>query len=368
MSAGRTWASEGQAMAERVLLHVGLMKSGTTFIQGRLNANRDRLAEQGILFPGPSWARHARAVSDLIGSKHAEEGAWASLAEELRAHPGTAIVSMEYLGPISAERIRQVRDDLADSPVEAVVTVRDLGRSVPAMWQETLKNRQSWGWTEYLGALEDGGDAGRRFWRQQAADRVVGRWAEVLGPENVHVVTVPPPGAPGELLWERFCEVAGITGTEWDEAPRANESLGVASALLMGRINELVGDLALPEYNKKIKALGKHVLVHRRRDEEPIGFTVPRWLRKRSAGMVAGIEASGARVVGDLRELEPLDVPGADPASVDAQAQLDAAVAALVHVLREGGIKRPGQGGKNRGKNQGGKKNRRRGKGRDAGQ
>ena len=28
---------------------------------------------------------------------------------------------------------------------------------------------------------------------------------------------------------------------------------------------------------------------------------------------------------------EPLDVPGADPAAVDAQAQLDAAVAALAH-------------------------------------
>lgn len=354
-------------MAERVLLHVGLMKSGTTFIQGRLNVNRERLAEQGVLFPGPTWARHARAVSDLIGSKHAEDGAWASLAEELRAHPGTAIVSMEYLGPISAERIRQVRDDLAGSPVDVVVTVRDLGRSVPAMWQETLKNRQSWGWSEYLAALQDGGDAGRRFWRQQAADRVVSRWAEVLGPEHVTVVTVPPPGAPGELLWERFCEVAGITGSQWDEAPRANESLGVASALLMGRINEHVGDLSLPQYNKKIKALGKHVLVHRRRDEEPIGFAVPRWLRKRSQAMVSAIEASGVRVVGDLGELEPLDVPGADPAAVGVEDQLDAAVAALVHVLRDGGVKRPGQGkGGNRG-NRGNKKNRRHGQGRDAG-
>lgn len=354
-------------MAERVLLHVGLMKSGTTFIQGRLNVNRERLAEQGVLFPGPTWARHARAVSDLIGSKHAEDGAWASLAEELRAHPGTAIVSMEYLGPISAERIRQVRDDLAGSPVDVVVTVRDLGRSVPAMWQETLKNRQSWGWSEYLAALQDGGDAGRRFWRQQAADRVVSRWAEVLGHEHVTVVTVPPPGAPGELLWERFCEVAGITGSQWDEAPRANESLGVASALLMGRINEHVGDLSLPQYNKKIKALGKHVLVHRRRDEEPIGFAVPRWLRKRSQAMVSAIEASGVRVVGDLGELEPLDVPGADPAAVGVEDQLDAAVAALVHVLRDGGVKRPGQGkGGNRG-NRGNKKNRRHGQGRDAG-
>lgn len=351
-------------MAERVLLHVGLMKSGTTFIQGRLHANRELLAEQGVLFPGPTWARHARAVSDLTESQHAQEGAWASLAEELRAHAGTAIVSMEYLGPISAERIRQVRDDLAGSPVEAVVTVRDLGRSVPAMWQETLKNRKSWGWSEYLTALEDGGDAGRRFWRQQAADRVVARWAEVLGPENVSVVTVPPPGAPGELLWERFCDVAGIAPAAWVEAPRANESLGVASALLMGRLNEHLGDLALPEYNKKVKALGKHVLVQRRSDEQAIGFTVPRWLRKRARTMIAGIEATGVRVVGDLAELEPLDVPGADPAEVAPEAQLDAAVVALAQVLRDGGIQRPGKGraGKGGGKGRAGKGRRKAGR------
>jgi hypothetical protein len=36
-----------------VFFHVGLMKSGTTFLQGRLNANRRLLAEQGVLFPGP---------------------------------------------------------------------------------------------------------------------------------------------------------------------------------------------------------------------------------------------------------------------------------------------------------------------------
>jgi hypothetical protein len=40
-------------MAQRVIVHIGLMKSGTTFIQGRLGANRARLAAQGVLFPAP---------------------------------------------------------------------------------------------------------------------------------------------------------------------------------------------------------------------------------------------------------------------------------------------------------------------------
>jgi hypothetical protein len=61
-------------MARRVVLHVGLMKSGTTFIQGRLNASRATLADQKVLFPGPSWARHARAVSDFMESPHRVPG------------------------------------------------------------------------------------------------------------------------------------------------------------------------------------------------------------------------------------------------------------------------------------------------------
>lgn len=300
-------------MAERVVLHIGLMKSGTTFIQGRLNANRERLAEQGVLFPGPTWARHARAVSDLIGGRGAKPGAWVDLRDEINAHPGTAVVSMEYLGPILVPRITQVAEDFAGSDVQVIATVRDLGRTVPAMWQETVKNRQTWSWAEYVAAIEKRAEPGKKFWRQQDAARVVKRWSEVFGPDHVTVVTVPPPGAPHELLWERFSSVAGIADADWDEAPRANESLGVASALLMLRLNQELADLDLKDYKRKGKALAKHVLVHRRRDEDPIGFEVPRWLHRRASTMVDDLRASGVRIVGTLDDLRPLDVPGANP-------------------------------------------------------
>lgn len=327
-------------MADRVVLHVGLMKSGTTFVQCRLDANRELLAERGVLFPGPTWARQTRAVQDLIGSQHGTAGDWAALVDEVRAWPGTAVVSMEYLGPVAPRRIARVVDDLAGTPVHAVVTVRDLGRAVPAMWQETLKNRRTWGWQEYVDALADPtSEPGRRFWRQQDASRVVGRWVEGLGADRVAVVTVPSVGAPADVLWDRFLDGAGLTalaGLDWAEAPRSNESLGVGSALLLARLNGHVEDLDTSTYNKQVKAFAKLGLVQRRAVEEPIGFTVPDWLRSRSGEVVDGVVATGARVVGDLADLRPRDVPGADAASVDLATELDTAVAALALLLRQG--------------------------------
>lgn len=327
-------------MADRVVLHVGLMKSGTTFVQGRLDANRALLAERGVLFPGPTWARQTRAVQDLIGSQHGTVGDWDSLVAEVGDWPGTAVVSMEYLGPVAARRIARVVEDLAGTPVHAVVTVRDLGRAVPAMWQETLKNRRTWGWEEYVASLADpGSDPGRRFWRQQDAARVVGRWVEGLGADRVAVVTVPPVSAPGSVLWDRFLDAADLTSLAdlpWRDASRANESLGLGSALLMARLNRHVEDLDTATYNKQVKAFAKLGLVQRRPAEEPIGFAVPDWLRSRAEEVVDEVVATGARVVGDLADLQPRDVPGADPATVDLAGELDTAVAALALLLRQG--------------------------------
>jgi hypothetical protein len=322
-------------MAQRVVFHIGLMKSGTTFIQGRLNANRERLAEQKVLFPGPTWNRHVRAVSDLLGSDRRKPGSWNSLVDEVNGYDGTAVVSMEYLAPMGRPRIKVLRDSFPGTEIRVAVTVRDLGRSVPAMWQEAIKNRRTWTWDEYVRAIQKGGEPGRRFWRQQHAGKIVQRWGSVIGRDHVYVVTVPPPGAAPGLLWDRFSEVAEIRPAEWDDGPRANESLGAASTLVMRQLNFATQDLPLPAYKKRVKALAKYVMGGHRGAEDPIGFTVPTWLREESARVVTQVERSGARIVGDLADLEPVDVRGVDPAAVGDAAQLDAAVAALAGVLQQ---------------------------------
>jgi hypothetical protein len=322
-------------MVDRLVLHVGLLKSGTTFVQARLGANLDELGRQGVLFPTP-WSRQVRAVTDLASSG-AGSKAWARLVTDVHDHPGTVLVSMEFMAPIAEDRIRRVLADFPDTRVEAVITVRDLGRVIPAMWQETLQNRRSWGWGEFQRAVRaESGTVGKRFWRQQDVGRIAKRWAKVLGPERVTVITVPPPGAPAELLWDRFCDVVGLAPASWTAAPRANESLGAASALLLGRLNAALGDdVDRSVYNKAVKKrLAKQVLAARKGDEPPIGFVVPDWLRKRSEARSADLAATGVRIVGDLAELTPLDVPGVDPESVAAEQQLEAAVDALARIVR----------------------------------
>lgn len=328
-------------MAQRVVIHIGLMKSGTTFLQGRLNTNRELLAEQGVLFPGPTWRRHVNAVSDFMGSKDRQPGSWVSLRDEINDHPGTAVISMEYLAMLGPRKITYLAESFTTPDLRIVVGVRDLGRSVPAMWQEVVKNRQTWTWPEYIESIRSGGEAGRRFWRQQHSGRIVERWADRLGGERTYVVTLPPPMAPGDVLWDRFAKVCGIGHMPWREAPRANESLGAASTLVVRELNLLTKDLPLKGYKRRVKAVAKHLMPAHRGAEEPIGFVVPDWLRHEADAIRQQLERSGAHVVGDLDDLTPIDVPGVDPEDVDPAAQRDAAIAALEATLRQVSRVRP---------------------------
>jgi len=289
-----------------------------------------------VLFPGPGWRRHVNAVQDLIDHPARTPGSWDSLTQEINAHPGTAVISMEYLVMARQRAIGIIKESFGAAEIRIVIGVRDLGRTVPAMWQEAVKNRSTLSFGEYVEGIRQRAENGVRFWRQQNAGVIADRWAEHLGPDRVYVVTLPPPKAPGEVLWERFSEVAGIRPeSSWDEAPRTNESLGAASALVMRQLNERTQDLSVKGYKRRVKAVGKHLLPEHRHEEDRIGFQVPGWLRDEADQIRRRISSSGVHVVGDLDELTPLDVPGADPDRVDAAAQLDAALFALDGSLRQ---------------------------------
>jgi len=322
-------------MARRVVVHIGLMKSGTTFIQGRLGANREGLVAQGVLFPGPTWRRHVNAVQDLMGHQGHTPGSWDSLTEEINAFPRTAVISMEYLAMAYQRAIGIVAESFGDAELRIVIGARDLGRNVPAMWQEAVKNRSTRTLEEYVESIREVGDSGRRFWRQQHVGRLATRWAEIMGPDHVYVVTVPPPGVEGEVLWDRFAEVSGIAAeSSWDAAPRTNESLGAASTLVLRRLNLMTGDLSVRDYKRRVKAVGKHVMPAHRSEEDRIGFLVPDWLREEAEAIRGQVSGSGVHVVGDLDELTPLDVPGVEVTAVDSAQQLEAALAALEATLR----------------------------------
>lgn len=327
-------------MASRVVLHVGLMKSGTSYLQRRLDANRALLAERGVLFPGERWRDQMLAVSDVLGRRQLADksaGRWDALLAEASSYDGCVVVSMEFLGPARPEAVARVVGSFAPAPVETVVTLRDLGRTVPAMWQESLQNGGTVAWGDYAGMLDGRRTPAQAFWRQQGMGRIVDNWVDVLGADRVTLVTVPPPGAPPGLLWERFCEAAGLDVRDAVEVPPANTSLDAASAVLLRELNLRLRDDDLPtgEYHRLVKfGLGKRTLAGR--GGAPIGYEPPAWLRQRAATIDERLRASGARVVGDLAELTPASVPGVDPGTVPVDERLRAEVEELREIVLRG--------------------------------
>lgn len=332
-------------MASRVVLHVGLMKSGTSYLQRRLDANRALLAERGVLLPGERWRDQMLAVSDVLGRKQQAgkaDGRWQALLDQAAAHDGTVVVSMEFLGPATPDSIARVVGSLAPATVEVVVTLRDLGRTVPAMWQESLQNGGVVPWAEYVGQLAGARRPARAFWRQQGMGRIAGNWVAEVGPERVALVTVPPPGAEPGLLWERFCDAAGLEARDAAPCEPANTSLDAASAVLLRELNLRLRDDDLPtgEYHRLVKfGLGKRALAGR--GGAPIGFEPSAWLVQRAGEIDERLRATGARVVGDLAELAPVAVPGIDPGTVPVDERLRAEVEELRDVVLQGRRSQP---------------------------
>lgn len=332
--------SSGQ---QRLVLHVGAMKSGTSFIQSRLFANKRMLLEErGILVPGLNWLSQVMAARDVLGSG---EEQWARMAGKVHAHPGTSVISMEYLGPVRPVVVRRVLGTFPEHQVAVVVTVRDLNRSIAAMWQETVQNGRSWTFADYLAGIEawrpghrdesqPAPESGRTFWRQQNVVRFARTWGEAGAP--VTVVTVPPPGAPRDLLWERFCQVLDTSPGGFEPARMGNESVGAASTLVIRRLNELLdaAGLPFPEGTDLRKGLlAKEVLAARKADEPAIGLPVAPWVRDHAAHMVGALDELGIVPVGSWEDLTPVDVPGVDPATVSDSEVADAAVAGLAGLL-----------------------------------
>lgn len=332
-------------MAHTVVLHVGAMKSGTSYIQRNLGSNRDVLADQGFLFPGKSWRQQVLGVLDVLGQTRDGEvvpgspGAWQRLLDEIAQFPGTAVISMEFLGPTPVPDIERVVASLAPAQVKVVMTVRDLGRNIPAMWQEGLKNGTSWGWTEYLRDIQDP-DASepsyaKKFWRHMNFPFIARKWVRIVGQENFTLITVPHPGADPRLLWDRFCSVVGLDPEPFDTSGKSNASLGAPSALVLRALNESLPEkFPLAKYQKVVKhSLAKKGMTDRADVEAPIGFQDD-WVTKRSAKHIEKLAKLGVRVVGDLEELRPVPQKGVDPAQVPVEDQLEAAIAALRYLVR----------------------------------
>ncbi|MPZ61374.1 MAG: hypothetical protein GEU93_08760 [Propionibacteriales bacterium] len=331
-----------------VYLHIGLIKTGTTYLQGVVWANAQRLEPAGLRYPGHG-IDHFHASIDLrdqpfLGDPATHRpSAWNRVAGEARSAPDRALISHETFSRATPEQVQRAVSSLAPAEVHLILTLRDLGRQVPAVWQERIKNRSEESYARFLRDIT--GRPRKRgvvhFWQGQDVLDVLRRW-DAIPPERVHVVTVPSADSPRELLWERFASVLGVDpGLARTAPPRSNVSLGVEEAELLRRINpylrESVGSWL--RYERAVKTRFANDMLAGLASEPRL--VVPDeyqpWLTERARAMIDGLSDGGFDIVGDIADLEPDfgDQPFAAPSDVSPERLLELAGRCVAELIAE---------------------------------
>ncbi len=337
-----------------VYIHIGEPKTGTTFLQQLMFANRRTLAEQGVVLPGGRPRYHFRATQDLRGIIPAPDdplapfdGAWDRLVEQVLRAERVGIVSHEMLSSVNAEQADRAVRSFGEADVHVVLTVRDFATLLPAEWQESVKNRNIREYEDWLADVVDreSVDPDRRqwgFWSVHDTIEILRTWSRHIPPERVHVITMPPAGSSRTLLWERFAGLIGVDPTSIDAtSAKSNASLSVAEVEFIRRINAAI-PVETPDwfYMHFVKgALAHNAFAERTAQRDRLGLPANRdeWARKQADMTIAELQVSGYDIIGDLDELRPRQSAGprAITRNVDSAAVIDASVTAVVKILDE---------------------------------
>jgi hypothetical protein len=330
-------------MVKRLFLHVGAMKSGTTYLQGLFGSNRERLEDSGV-----RWVRASHEQVVRLREADQQVTSAKAMARRLRqAAKGwdhDLLSSMELMGPRGRRFQRRLVAAAGADEVHIIVTGRDLSRVIPSRWQTTTHNGHTWTWAEYLQSVcSDDPDAtapGRSFWMHQDLAQIFRSWSAVAEPHRMHLATVPATSTDRQLLWHRFAEILGIdpTGYRDPKPSRANPSLSVAAAEVLRRVNPLVEDLSSALYRRGVTKLTYRMFGERPADEPPLQVPVVYrdWVEMRARRMNDEISELGVNIVGDLDDLLPTppDPHGVQVVEIGDAELLDTAVASLAATIR----------------------------------
>ncbi|MEI5673309.1 MULTISPECIES: hypothetical protein [unclassified Nocardioides] len=344
-------------MADVVYLHLGLPKTGTTYLQDRLALNRTTLARHGVRYPVGPHDDMFRPALDLVERRWAGVGndvggEWDALVRRVRRAKGTVVISHEILAGADRDQVERAVTSLAPAELHLVLTARDIARQVPAEWQERLKHQDVSSYRRFARRVRKNprSDTAKSFWQVQDLTRVLERWSRQLTPDRVHVVTVPPPGGAPSELWHRFCRAIAVDPA-WAplDSVRRNPSIGAAESVMLRRLNTRLRaeGLGYDGYAELVRQLIVHDTLAVA--ENPRKVTLPPdaydWADEVADRWHDWLVGSGVDVVGDLADLRPVrpdpDAPWHDPDRPGQRAVAHATMDALVAVIMEAD-RRPG--------------------------
>jgi hypothetical protein len=296
-----------------LVVHIGPPKTGTTSLQGAFDRARAEVLAQGVRYLGPR--RHSsRAVlaatetrTDRPVDTRAGQREWDRIIAEARsAEEPRLLFSSERLAYAESAWIQRVVEDFDAERVHVVVTLRPLAKILPSQWQQHVQSglpRSLDGWLERI--LAESPDSPRSVWHRLRQDRLIARWADVVGFDRMTVIVVDDRDRAALLrTFERLLELRPGTLRLHDDL--ANRSLTFPEAEALRAFNRLARKRDMPSA-LRWRLLGPRTS-RRLQGRVPAAgeppVRLPPWAAAKVGSIaeeiVAGIQASGVRVFGDL--------------------------------------------------------------------
>lgn len=219
----------------KVVLHIGLHKSGTSTVQQAWNKafNRGKRVWYPWLPHGPSHALVAWWVrgKERVPAKHSLVDV---LTEADRRRTQLLLISSEELHEATAEQTARVRSLLAGREVSVLITLTQPTYRWPSLWQEMVKHGWAAPQAKSIAQVDEPGvmGAGR-------LEELVERW----GVEDTTICLVRQ-HPPEPRLVERVSDLMGVplpARLRGDARP-VNVSLGDAETRMLCEINRLAPD------------------------------------------------------------------------------------------------------------------------------
>jgi hypothetical protein len=224
-------------------------------------------------------------------------------------------VSSEFLADARPEDIRRIVADLDPARVHVVVTLRPLARIIPSQWQQYIQSASKYSFDEWLNAMlnRENSRITPSFWHRHRHDRLIARWAEVVGPEHVTAVVLDE--RDHDQVLRVFERLTGLReGTLAAQADGENRSLTLPEVEAVRAFNVAFHAEGLPRpVHSRVMNFGAARYLQRSTPPaDAPRIEMPQWALDKAgviaAEMVEAIRASGVRVVGDLDALAAVPV------------------------------------------------------------
>ncbi|MCT7378209.1 hypothetical protein [Chelativorans salis] len=226
----------------KTVIHIGPMKTGTTYIQNILQKSRSELLKLGWVYPGRLLnQQHACYgicgdeipwVTNALSRKNERLGE--ELIRQLQTRETNVIISSEALASLTPIGVENFLEAIGGAD-EVIATIRPLEKLLPSAWQQLIKGGSTKSLDEFFEHMAINRNSKSGLWRTYAYGEAVKIWSHFLPVSVIRLSQTKD----RDSAWDLFRQAANLPEIPPThiKAKESNISLNLEAAEILRHVN-----------------------------------------------------------------------------------------------------------------------------------